>query len=66
MAEREGFEPGGRPNEISKLLIISRMLSPRIPSKPQIWHRIWHLDPFAARVAVAMTPTAAALALCVR
>jgi hypothetical protein len=43
LAEREGFEPGRRRNEISKLLVISGMSSPAIPSKPRIWHWIWHL-----------------------
>jgi len=32
----------GRTSQISNLLMTLGFLSPRLPSNPRIWHRIWH------------------------
>jgi hypothetical protein len=42
LAEREGFEPETKSKQISNLLKYFEILSPPIPSNPQVWHSIWH------------------------
>jgi hypothetical protein len=45
---REGLEPVGSASEISNLLVNHVLMSPSIPSKPRIWHSIWHWTPAIA------------------